>query len=89
MPSNVLEYKFTIQIPSVINDISDSSICEEVGFDWHNDQCIEEWIISMENLDENLTCIENVFRTIEVTGVEDPLHVPAVCYSSCNACSDE
>ena len=86
MPSNILEYKFSIQIPSIINEASNATDCD---FDWDNDQCVEEWIINMENLDEDSTCIEDGFRTLEILGNEGGLTVPGVCYGSCDACSDE
>ena len=82
MPSNILEYKFAIKIPSLINDDS----YYDCQFDWYNNQCVEQWIINFEQLDDNLSCSEDGYRTFEVISNEESLYAPSVCYGSCDLC---
>ncbi len=85
MSSNILEYRFAIKIPSMIN--SDSY--DNCQFDWYDNQCVEEWIISFEQLNENLECSDDGYRTFEITGDGDPLSVSSVCYGFCDLCNYE
>jgi len=83
MPSNILEYKFAVRIPSIINNDSYNN-CQ---FDWYDNQCVEEWIISLENLSENEECSNDGYRILNVLGDEGMSFLSPVCYGSCQLCS--
>ena len=90
MPTDLLEYKFSIQFPNHVNeDISDSYDCEIQNFEWIDEiGCVDSWMNVMEELGTEHPCVTNGFRTFEVSISGNSIIIPNVCYESCDSCND-
>ena len=86
--SNILEYKFSIRVPSSINDIIEDQVsCEQESLDWIDEVgCIDSWIYLEEEIDSG-DCLNNGYRNLLINELDTLVTINA-CFESCEGCQD-
>ena len=86
--SNILEFQFSIRVPSSINEILvEQSSCEAENLNWvEGVGCIDTWIYMAEEID-NGDCLSNGYRNLLIDE-NDSLVIVNSCFSSCLDCQN-
>ena len=86
--SNILEFQFSIRVPSSINEnFEDQSSCELENLNWIDDMgCVDSWIYIPEEIDDG-DCLNNGYRNLLINE-SDPLITINTCFGLCADCQD-